>query len=108
MTAGDAPGLDVALECAAGEYAKSLLHKVELGAGLELDTPELINEQILAVKNFGRSEYNFNSQRFRLFETVSVLPYVPMRSSLRFALSAMQSASLASMPASRTTSTSAQ
>ncbi|KAE8232305.1 hypothetical protein CF326_g2667 [Tilletia indica] len=54
IEAGDAPGLDVALECAAGEYAKSLMHKVQLATGLETDTPEILNECILSVKNFGR------------------------------------------------------
>jgi len=50
----DGNGLDVALECAAGEYAKSLIHKIEAAIGLETDTPELINEMILSVRPFGR------------------------------------------------------
>ncbi|KAK0518506.1 hypothetical protein OC835_007823 [Tilletia horrida] len=54
IEAGEAPGLDVALECAAGEYAKSLLHKAQLATGLETDTPEIISECILSTKSFGR------------------------------------------------------
>ena len=47
-------GPDVAIECAAGEYAKSWTHKMEIAAGMETDTSELINEMITSVKNFGR------------------------------------------------------
>jgi len=47
-------GIDVALECAAGEYAKSYFHKAQIALGLETDTPELINEMILSVRAFGR------------------------------------------------------
>ncbi|KAH0370534.1 GroES-like protein, partial [Aureobasidium melanogenum] len=47
-------GPDVALECVAGEYPKSWAHTVELMAGLETDTPEIINEMIESVKNYGR------------------------------------------------------
>lgn len=47
-------GLDVALECAAGEYAKSFLHKAEIALGLETDTSELLNEMIESVRPFGR------------------------------------------------------
>jgi len=50
----DGKGLDVALECAAGEYAKGFLHKAELALGLETDTSEIVNEMILAVRPFGR------------------------------------------------------
>ncbi|KAM0786491.1 hypothetical protein ACM66B_001949 [Microbotryomycetes sp. NB124-2] len=46
-------GVDVALECAAGEYAKSLMHKVETAIGLETDTSEILNEMILSVRPFG-------------------------------------------------------
>jgi threonine dehydrogenase-like Zn-dependent dehydrogenase len=38
------PGLDIGLECAAGEYAKSWRHKLLIQTGLETDTPELLNE----------------------------------------------------------------
>ncbi|GAA5833942.1 hypothetical protein JCM9279_004167 [Rhodotorula babjevae] len=48
------PGLDVAFECAAGEYAKSWLHKLEMLAGLETDTSELLNEMIESCIGFGR------------------------------------------------------
>lgn len=47
-------GLDVALECAAGEYPKSLLRKAEFALGLETDTSEILNEMILSVRPFGR------------------------------------------------------
>jgi len=47
-------GPDVALECAAGEYAKGWAHYFELLLGFETDTSELINEMITSVKNFGR------------------------------------------------------
>ncbi|KAK5454924.1 hypothetical protein LTS15_005644 [Exophiala xenobiotica] len=47
-------GPDVALECVAGEYAKSLSHKLEVAAGLETDTSEIVNEMIESVRNFGR------------------------------------------------------
>lgn len=39
-------GLDVALECAAGEYAKGWAHKLEIAAGLETDTSEILNEMM--------------------------------------------------------------
>ncbi|KAK5187890.1 hypothetical protein LTR92_011840, partial [Exophiala xenobiotica] len=47
-------GPDVALECVAGEYAKSVSHKLEIAAGLETDTSEMVNEMIESVRNFGR------------------------------------------------------
>jgi len=47
-------GLDVALECVAGEYPKGWLHTVELAAGLETDTSEILNEMTESVKGFGR------------------------------------------------------
>jgi len=47
-------GPDVALECVAGEYPKSLAHKLEIAAGLETDTSEILNEMIESVKNYGR------------------------------------------------------
>ena len=46
--------LDVALECAAGEYAKGLLHKIEYALGAETDTSEILNEMIQSVRPFGR------------------------------------------------------
>jgi len=54
MTDPDHPGLDCALECAAGEYPKSVLNKIEFATGLQTDTAEIINECIMSVKNFGR------------------------------------------------------
>ncbi|KAI9651652.1 MAG: hypothetical protein M1831_000555 [Alyxoria varia] len=50
----DGLGPDVALECVAGEYAKSITHKVELATGAETDTSEILNEMITSVKSFGR------------------------------------------------------
>lgn len=50
----DGLGPDVALECVAGEYAKSWAHKLEMMAGLETDTSEILNEMIESVKSFGR------------------------------------------------------
>lgn len=47
-------GPDVAIECAAGEYAKGWGHTIELALGLETDTCEIINEMIKSVKCFGR------------------------------------------------------
>lgn len=47
-------GPDVALECAAGEYAKGWLHWVEMAVGAETDTSEILNEMIEGVRNFGR------------------------------------------------------
>jgi threonine dehydrogenase-like Zn-dependent dehydrogenase len=47
-------GPDVALECAAGEYAKGWAHYFEMLLGMETDTSELLNEIITSVKNFGR------------------------------------------------------
>lgn len=50
----DHGGPDVALECAAGEYAKGWAHYFEMLLGAETDTSELVNEMITSVKNFGR------------------------------------------------------
>lgn len=47
-------GPDVALECVAGEYPKGWAHTIEIAAGLETDTSEILNEMIESVKNFGR------------------------------------------------------
>ena len=47
-------GLDVALECASGEFTKGYLAAIETAVGLQTDTSEIINEMILAVRKFGR------------------------------------------------------
>lgn len=47
-------GPDVALECAAGEYAKGWAHYFEMLLGMETDTSEILNEMITAVRPFGR------------------------------------------------------
>ncbi|ORY75481.1 chaperonin 10-like protein [Protomyces lactucae-debilis] len=46
----EAPGLDAALDCAAGEYAQSLLHKFARAVNLETDTPEQLNQCITSCK----------------------------------------------------------
>ncbi|KAI0473047.1 alcohol dehydrogenase GroES-like domain-containing protein [Xylariaceae sp. FL0804] len=47
-------GPDVAIECAAGEYAKGWTHWVEMMLGAETDTSEILNEMIESVRNYGR------------------------------------------------------
>lgn len=47
-------GPDVAIECAAGEYAKGWMHWVEMAVGAETDTSEIVNEMIEGVRNYGR------------------------------------------------------
>jgi hypothetical protein len=47
-------GPDVALECAAGEYAKGWAHYFELVLGMETDSSEILNEMITSVRAFGR------------------------------------------------------
>ncbi|OAA34936.1 S-(hydroxymethyl)glutathione dehydrogenase [Metarhizium rileyi] len=50
----DDRGPDVALECAAGEYAKGWIHWLEMAAGAETDTSEIVNEMIESVHSYGR------------------------------------------------------
>eukprot|EP00659_Diplonema_papillatum_P001877 gene1877-2845_t len=50
----DGRGPDVALECAAGEYAKGWAHWLEMLVGAETDTSEILNEMIESVRNYGR------------------------------------------------------
>jgi threonine dehydrogenase-like Zn-dependent dehydrogenase len=50
----DGRGPDVAIECAAGEYAKGWLHWLEITLGAETDTSEILNEMIEGVRNYGR------------------------------------------------------
>jgi len=47
-------GIDVAIECAGFEYAKSWTHKIEMALGLETDTSEIFQEMFQCVKKFGR------------------------------------------------------
>lgn len=47
-------GPDVAIECAAGEYAKGWMHWLEMAVGAETDTSEILNEMIEGVRNYGR------------------------------------------------------
>lgn len=48
-------GPDVAIECAAGEYAKGWVHWLEMSLGAETDTSEIINEMVEGVRNYGRA-----------------------------------------------------
>ena len=48
-------GPDVAIECAAGEYAKGWMHWLEIQMGAETDTSEMVNEMIEGVRNYGRA-----------------------------------------------------
>ena len=50
----DGRGPDVAIECAAGEYAKGWTHWLEMQLGAETDTSEIINEMVEGVRNYGR------------------------------------------------------
>lgn len=50
----DGRGPDVCLECVAGEYPKSWAHTIEMAAGLETDTSEILNEMIESCRNYGR------------------------------------------------------
>jgi threonine dehydrogenase-like Zn-dependent dehydrogenase len=50
----DNRGPDVAIECAAGEYAQSWQHYFETLLGMETDTSELVNEMITSVRAYGR------------------------------------------------------
>ncbi|KAK3395095.1 chaperonin 10-like protein [Podospora didyma] len=51
----DGRGPDVAIECAAGEYAKGWMHWIEMSLGAETDTSEILNEMIEGVRNYGRA-----------------------------------------------------
>lgn len=51
MVSGE--GVDFALQCAATERARSMLHKLEMALRLEDCTSETLNEMILSVKQFG-------------------------------------------------------
>lgn len=47
-------GVDVSIDATGGEYGKGWTHKMELAAGLEQDTSEMINEAIYSTRNFGK------------------------------------------------------
>ncbi|KAK5654746.1 hypothetical protein OQA88_7071 [Cercophora sp. LCS_1] len=47
-------GPDVAIDCAAGEYAKGWMHWLEIQLGAETDTSEIVNEMVEGVRNYGR------------------------------------------------------
>ncbi|KAK0701570.1 hypothetical protein B0T26DRAFT_681701 [Lasiosphaeria miniovina] len=49
-----ARGPDVAIECAAGEYAKGWMHWLEMSLGAETDTSEILNEMVEDVRNYRR------------------------------------------------------
>jgi threonine dehydrogenase-like Zn-dependent dehydrogenase len=46
-------GVDVSIDATGGEYAKGWAHKLEIWAGLEQDTSEMINECIRSTRKFG-------------------------------------------------------
>ncbi|KAL4458128.1 hypothetical protein ABPG75_012993 [Micractinium tetrahymenae] len=50
----DSRGPDVAIECVGFHYAESLVHKAEMALNLETDTPEIINQMMVAVRKVGR------------------------------------------------------
>lgn len=56
MTKGNgiAGGLNVALECVAGEYPKTWSQKSKLATGVVTDSSDILNEMITSVKSFGR------------------------------------------------------
>lgn len=47
-------GVDVAIECAGFDYAKSWTHKIETALGLETDTADIFTEMFTCVRKFGR------------------------------------------------------
>jgi threonine dehydrogenase-like Zn-dependent dehydrogenase len=47
-------GVDACIEASGGEYAKTWKHKLQMIAGAEQDTSEIINECIYSVRKFGR------------------------------------------------------
>jgi threonine dehydrogenase-like Zn-dependent dehydrogenase len=47
-------GVDVAIECAGFEYAKTWTHKIEMAIGLETDTADIFSEMFTCVRKFGR------------------------------------------------------
>lgn len=53
LTGGRGP--DVAIECAAGEYAKGWMHWLEMSLGAETDTSEILNEMVEGVRSYGRA-----------------------------------------------------
>jgi threonine dehydrogenase-like Zn-dependent dehydrogenase len=46
-------GVDVGIECAGFDYAKTLTHKLEMAVGLETDTADMFNEMFKCVRPFG-------------------------------------------------------
>ncbi|TPX49366.1 hypothetical protein SeMB42_g01804 [Synchytrium endobioticum] len=50
----DGPGPDCGLECVGFEGVKSFTHKTERALGMEVDSPEVLNEMFKAVRPFGR------------------------------------------------------
>jgi len=47
-------GVDVAIECAGFESAKTWTHKIEMALGLETDTADIFTEMFTCVRKFGR------------------------------------------------------
>jgi len=46
-------GVDVGIECAGFEYAKTWKHKIEMAVGIETDTADILTEIIKSVRGFG-------------------------------------------------------
>lgn len=46
-------GVDVSIDATGGEYAKGWAHRLEIWAGLEPDTNEMIDECIRTTRKFG-------------------------------------------------------
>jgi len=46
-------GLDITIECAGFEYAKTWKHKIETAIGLETDSSDILNEMITCTRKFG-------------------------------------------------------
>jgi threonine dehydrogenase-like Zn-dependent dehydrogenase len=46
-------GVNISIDATGGEYAKGWAHKLQIWAGLERDTSEMINECIRSTRKFG-------------------------------------------------------
>lgn len=68
------------------EYPKSWAHTIELAAGLETDTSEILNECIESVKNFGRvgitGVYVGYTNHFNIGKSFHPNPHQPTKSNV--------------------------
>jgi len=46
-------GFDCTIEAVGFRFAMSIMHKIERATGMETDTPEIIDEMLMAVKPYG-------------------------------------------------------